>query len=75
MGGPLSDAQARRFRREHEDYSKLIKEGGYWWLHVQEWIADRDNDAAKLEQLKPMIEAQKKQSAATISAILATLRR
>jgi hypothetical protein len=52
-----SDAEARRSLHEHERYSELIKEGGTWWLQVQEWIAMRDGDTAKLEELKPIQEA------------------
>jgi hypothetical protein len=43
---------------------EYIAEGGAWWLHVQEWIANQSNDQARLEQLKPMVDAQKQKAAA-----------
>jgi hypothetical protein len=41
-----------------------IAEGGSWWLRVHEWIANQNNDKARLEELKPMLDAQKAQTAA-----------
>ena len=46
-----------------------IAEDGAWWLHVQEWIANQSNDKARLEELKPMLDAQK-QKVAPMTAIL-----
>jgi len=48
---------------------KYIAEGGVWWLHVQEWIANQNNDRGRLEQLKPMLDAQKQQAAAAIAEL------
>lgn len=50
---------------EHE----YIAEGGAWWLHVQEWIAKQNNDQSKLEQLKPMLDAQKQKAAALMGML------
>ena len=46
-----------------------IAEGGAWWLHVQEWIASQSNDKARLEEMKPMLDAQK-QKVAAMTAML-----
>jgi poly(3-hydroxyalkanoate) synthetase len=50
--------------REHEHYSEMIKKGGAWWLHVQEWIAERDDDQAKFKELEPYLAKQKAELAA-----------
>jgi hypothetical protein len=58
-----------------EEYQELVKPGGSWWLHVQEWTAKRDNDAARLEELKPLLDAQQKRldaSAASLRQALGT---
>jgi hypothetical protein len=34
--------------------------GGAWWVYVQKWIAERDNDTAKLAELKPFLDELKK---------------
>jgi hypothetical protein len=42
----------------------MIKKGGAWWLHVQEWIAERDDDQAKFKELEPYLAKQKAELAA-----------
>jgi hypothetical protein len=48
---------------------EYIAEGGAWWLHVQEWIANQSNDQAKIAQLKPMLDAQKQKAAAIMARL------
>ena len=56
------------------DEHKYIVEGGVWWLHVQEWIAKQNNDQARLEELKPMLEAQEQESRARMAELRTLLR-
>jgi hypothetical protein len=60
---PLSDTEARG-RMLREENAKMIKEGGYWWLHVREWIAEKDNNTVLKEKLKPLQEAREREFAA-----------
>jgi hypothetical protein len=46
---------------------QYIEEGAVWWLAVQEWIAQNTGDTAKLEELKPMRDAQNQKFAAMIA--------
>jgi hypothetical protein len=48
---------------------ECIAEGGAWWLHVQEWIANQSNDQARIAQLKPMLDAQKQKVAAMMARV------
>ncbi len=67
---PDDDSQARLKLRKGERYHELTVPGGLWWLEVQRWIAERDNDKTTLEKLKPMIVAQNRRVAATIAALI-----
>jgi hypothetical protein len=40
---------------------KNIIEGGSWWLAVQAWNAEHHNDAARLAELQPMVDAKNKE--------------
>jgi hypothetical protein len=42
------------FRKElqNKGNTELMAPGGFWWFFVQEWIAERDGDQAKLAELK-----------------------
>jgi hypothetical protein len=63
------DDQIRMDLQPSGDAHKNIVEGGAWWLHVQEWIANQNNDQARLEELKPMLEAQEQESAARMAEL------
>jgi hypothetical protein len=43
----LSDEQIRASLRRGGDHHEYIVEGGIWWLYVQLWIADGDNDTSE----------------------------
>jgi hypothetical protein len=66
---PLSDTEARRILREDDRYAKMIKEGGHWWRHVHEWIAEQDNNTVLKEKLRPLQEAAERESAALLAAV------
>jgi hypothetical protein len=59
----LSEREIRRQLAPGGGRDVEIAEGGDWWLHVHEWIANHNNDKARLEELKPMLDAQKAQRA------------
>ena len=69
-----TDTKARRTLREDDRYAKMIEEGGHWWRHVQEWIAEQDCDVALKETLRPLQEAAERESAAAIAALRQVLR-
>jgi hypothetical protein len=48
---------------------EYIAEGGAWWLHVKEWIANQSNDQARIAQLKPTLDAQKQKAAAMMAKL------
>jgi hypothetical protein len=52
-----SNAQAR-LDLQKERCRKLMAHGGSWWLLVQDWIAKRDHDTARLQELKPYHDAR-----------------
>jgi hypothetical protein len=49
------------------DYEHDVKEGGALWLRVQERIAKEHNDTARLEELKPLLDAKKAEFAALMA--------
>jgi hypothetical protein len=49
-------SHARETLSKDERYAELIKPGGTWWLFVQNWIAERDGDKAKLAELQPKFD-------------------
>jgi hypothetical protein len=61
-------------RLRDEEHRKLSRPGGWWWLHVQTWIGERDGDTTKLKELAPIREALEQESAAGIKAIQALLK-
>lgn len=73
-GGGYSDDQIHADLAPGGDEHENIAEGGVWWLHVHEWIANQNNDKARLEELKPMLDAQKAKSDAAQAELMAILR-
>ena len=39
-------------------HKELMAPGGAWWLHVQMWIAERDNDTARLAELQHKLDKE-----------------
>lgn len=56
--------------REH----KYIIEGGEWWLLVQKWTAEQNNDTARLEELKPMLDAMEDARRQEMAALMSMFR-
>jgi hypothetical protein len=54
-------SEARQILKTDQRHIELIKPGGTWWLFVQQWIAERDNDQARLEELKPALQQLEKE--------------
>ena len=64
-----SEEQIHRGLMPGGDHYRLIVKGGTWWLDVQEWIANQSNDKAKLKELRPMRDAQKKERATAVATL------
>jgi hypothetical protein len=52
-----TEAEAQWRLLHDEDCLQLIKPGGKWWCRVQEWIAEKDGDSARLAELKALPQA------------------
>jgi hypothetical protein len=51
------------------DHYRLIVKGGAYWLDVEEWSANQNNDKARLKELRPMLDAQRKERAAAVATL------
>jgi hypothetical protein len=45
---------------DNEHDRELMAPGGTWWLFVQQWVAERDNDHARLTKLQPALDELEK---------------
>jgi hypothetical protein len=63
-----SNTEARRQLKD-ESHCELMKPGGTWWLFVQQWIAERDNDTARLAELQPLLDAHEQQMTAMTESL------
>jgi hypothetical protein len=51
------------------EYENYLKEGGQWWLDVQEQIAKETGDAALQEKLQPLIKEREAKFAAAMTML------
>jgi hypothetical protein len=49
---------------------KDIIEGGEWWLRVQVWTAEKNNDTARLAELQPLLDAERQKMQALMAMVL-----
>src|ERR1700693_2983195 len=57
------------------DHYKDIGEGGQWWLRVQKWTAELNKDTARLQELKPMLDAMEEARRQEMAAMMSMFRR
>ena len=60
--GSLKDEIRTRLAPGGYAHQYIAFEGGEWWLLTQKWVAEQNNDTARLQELKPMLDAMEEGS-------------